>query len=368
MITVVTAATFILGGVTAQHNALLRRQLRFVTLGSIEVVAQVTGAAVAIALALAGAGYWALVAMPAASGLVTAALSFSLSGWLPGLPRRSAGSREMIAFGSNLTGVSLLGYVSKNGDQMLLGYFGGATLLGFYNRAHNLLTLPLSQFLAPMSAATIPVLARLAGAPGEFRAVFRQNAQIVVFLATLSVTATFALAPEMVRFVLGPGWDHVTEIFRIMAPGALIQCTNVCGGWVCTATGKSGRQLRVAAVAAPIYLLGYAVGVHWGATGVAAAFSIVCLSLRVPAVRYLLKDTPIRPREILAMSWKPTVLGVVACALAMVVEWAGMEPGFTSAVGKGISFGVVLLVSHWTGFLSLPVGRIRAKLFASMVR
>lgn len=60
-ITLALAGAFIFGGLTIQHQALLRRQMRFGTLALIEIVSMLIGIAAAIISAWYGAGYWALV-------------------------------------------------------------------------------------------------------------------------------------------------------------------------------------------------------------------------------------------------------------------------------------------------------------------
>src|SRR5579871_14214 len=52
---------FLASGLTVQHWALLRRQMRFVAIAGMETTADLTSFAVSIALAATGAGYWALV-------------------------------------------------------------------------------------------------------------------------------------------------------------------------------------------------------------------------------------------------------------------------------------------------------------------
>jgi len=62
-ITVALAGAFIFSGLTIQHQALLRRHMRFVRLGVIEVVGLLVGVATAIVAAWRGAGYWSLLFM-----------------------------------------------------------------------------------------------------------------------------------------------------------------------------------------------------------------------------------------------------------------------------------------------------------------
>jgi len=61
MIAVVTAIGFLFGGLSVQHEALLRRQMRFFTLSAIALVSMVAGYVVGIVLAWHGVGYWSLV-------------------------------------------------------------------------------------------------------------------------------------------------------------------------------------------------------------------------------------------------------------------------------------------------------------------
>src|SRR3954469_9602329 len=55
------AVGFVASGLTVQHWALLRRQMRFGAIAGMETAADLASFAAAIALAVAGWGYWALV-------------------------------------------------------------------------------------------------------------------------------------------------------------------------------------------------------------------------------------------------------------------------------------------------------------------
>ena len=60
-VTVALAADFIFTGATAQHSALLQRQMRFGTMAMIDIITLLASVTVAIAMAATGLGYWALV-------------------------------------------------------------------------------------------------------------------------------------------------------------------------------------------------------------------------------------------------------------------------------------------------------------------
>jgi PST family polysaccharide transporter len=349
LIALALAATFLIGGLTFQHRALLRRQLRFRDLAVIEVVAMIAGIGTSVAMAFAGFGYWSLVGGNAVNSASICLAVWMCSGWRPGLPVRGSGAGEMLRFGGTLTLSHTLTYLIKNADNVILGFVAGPTLLGFYTKAYSLLTLPLRQFVSPIAAATIPALARLQHSPEAFRALFRQQAQVVFFLAMSAVMFSAVSAEEIVRIMLGPGWDRTAAIFLYLAPGAFISATNVAGSWVCTPCGLVHRQLRVSLFAAPIYVLGFLIGSQWGPEGMAASFSITCAVLRIPIFRYYLRDTPILTRDILMLTLKPAAISSVAAGAALLVNLTDLSHGPALAL-KGLAFAAVLGIATALGW------------------
>jgi PST family polysaccharide transporter len=82
------ALAFIISGATTQHWALLRRQMRFKTIVSIDVGSELLGMTTAVVAALAGVGFWALVAQRLVYTGAVMLATWSTSRWRPGWPRR----------------------------------------------------------------------------------------------------------------------------------------------------------------------------------------------------------------------------------------------------------------------------------------
>src|SRR5260221_8869115 len=97
------APGFLISGLTTQHWALLRRQMRFATIAAVETGAEVAGFTVAIAVALAGEGYWALVAQRLVVPTLALIGSWTLCRWRPGRPRRGTPVGGAVRFGVSLT-------------------------------------------------------------------------------------------------------------------------------------------------------------------------------------------------------------------------------------------------------------------------
>jgi O-antigen/teichoic acid export membrane protein len=150
-------SAFIFGGLTVQHEALLRRQMRLAAVATIEVSSITAGILTAIICAWAGLGYWALVWMNIARAVTNAAGVWLASAWRPGRPVRRSGVRSMLSFGGYLTGFSLVNFFARNLDNILIGRFCGAQSLGFYEKSYSMLLLPLGQITAPITGVAIPL-------------------------------------------------------------------------------------------------------------------------------------------------------------------------------------------------------------------
>jgi O-antigen/teichoic acid export membrane protein len=70
-VTVALSFGFVFNSIGVQHSALLQRQMRFTALAVIGVLSLVVGTAIAIGGAVAGIGYWSLVAMTVSAPLVS---------------------------------------------------------------------------------------------------------------------------------------------------------------------------------------------------------------------------------------------------------------------------------------------------------
>ncbi len=88
---------FILSGLSTQHLALLRRQMRFTALAVVQMTAEIAGLIAAIIAAVMGADYWALVLQRIVWAGWLAAGGWILCRWRPGPPMKLAAVRELFA-------------------------------------------------------------------------------------------------------------------------------------------------------------------------------------------------------------------------------------------------------------------------------
>ncbi|NOY40509.1 MAG: lipopolysaccharide biosynthesis protein [Planctomycetes bacterium] len=359
-ITMVLALGIPVSGLSIQHQALLRRQMRFVALAIVDTVSMLAGIVVAITLAMFGAAYWpeakywALVAMPLTTAVVGAIGVWVACGWRPSGPRRGSGVRPLLSFGGYLTGVNLLSYATLNIDKILIGRVLGAFPLGLYTQAYRLLMLPLQQINVPLTAIAIPVLSRLVDSPDRFRNYYRQGIFLLTAVSMPIVVFSFVAADELVLLVLTPKWADSTVIFRALAPAGFIWTLHVADYWVYLSVGRTDRQFRAWVVGTLLTAIAYVIGVQWGAVGVALALSLVQTVTRFPMLAYCFRGTPIRLADLGAAIWRPALASIVAGLITASLDC--VLPVALSFVARLIASFSVFSASYVLVGIALPGG------------
>jgi O-antigen/teichoic acid export membrane protein len=279
---------FVINGLTTQFEAELTRSMRFSRLAIRDISAAVVAFAVALGLAVAGAGYWALVGQQLALAGASLLGSAVLSGWWPGLPKIRESMGGLLGFGANTMGLQVSAYVASNIDSVFVGRFWGAARLGVYNRAYTLFTLPLQQLTAPLTRVVLPTLSRIRDDALFVRYLVRaQLLNSYILVGTLVVGA--AVAQPLIATTLGPKWSGVVPIFQVLALGGVFQALGYLYYWIFLARGMTGVALRYGILGRAMMVVFLYVGAHfsvigaaWGATAGAALLWILYTMFAVP--------------------------------------------------------------------------------------
>src|SRR5699024_3708603 len=126
------AVVFLINGLSTQLRADLVRRMRFAALAAVDVAAQAVAIGLAVVLASAGAGVWALVAQQVCQAVGLLVGCALLVRWVPARPRRGVPMREFWTFGWNLAASQIVVYVGNNVDKLVIGSWLGAAQLGLY--------------------------------------------------------------------------------------------------------------------------------------------------------------------------------------------------------------------------------------------
>lgn len=348
------SVVIVLGAATAQHMAVMAREMRFRYLATLDMGAYAAGVAGGIAVAVAHHSYLALFAVPLITTLTTAIGAWVGAGFLPLAPQRPPGLRDLLRMGGGIAGFNVFNFVSRNMDNVLIGFAWGKTALGRYDRAYKLLLFPMQQVNAPLARVMIPTLSRLHDDPEQYRRVYLRAIQQLLLITQPGIVFAILTADILVPTLLGPSWAGTAPIFQWLGAAALQQPLVASTNWLFVSQGRSGAYLVWGAFNAATSLAAFLAGLPWGPVGVAAAYSITQILLRGPVMWWLATRTgPVLHRDILSAAGPHALVSGVAAAAVLTVRWSSNLHGIPALMaGATASYSAMVLT-----MLILPPGR-----------
>lgn len=327
------AIVVLLGGASSQLQVNLARRMRFGTLVTTDIAAQLMALAAAIALAWAGAGYWALVAQAVMTAGATLALRWFASGWRPAFFRRGHGAGGMLQTGAYFGVAQLLTFFQSNVDTLVIGARLGATQLGYYNRAYQLLTVPAGRLLDPLTQVVVTALNE-AAARGQDRGRLLLTIQFGVGALVVWVFATAAgVAQFLIPVVLGDSWNPVVPVFQVLAIGGCVWVFNHVSYWAFIVYDGAVHLLRYNLVSKPFAIICILIGSRWGIVGVAWGYVIAMVFSWPLNLAWLQRTSPVRADRFFINGALIILCGAAAGAAAF---------GVSNLIGDVASIGAVL--------------------------
>ncbi|GHH76488.1 lipopolysaccharide biosynthesis protein [Promicromonospora soli] len=337
------AVVFVLSGLVSQFRASLLRGLRFTTVAVVEVLASFTGVCVGIAVAVGTGSYWALVAQQVSVVLVSTVLTIGVAGWRPRLPDRHASVRDQVSYGAHLLGAQIVNFVGMNADTVVVGARFGAVATGLYNRAFQLMMLPVGQLIWPAARVALPVLSRVRHDFGPYvRYVIGGQAVLGHAIVPLLMLLVFLPRP-VVEIVLGSRWLDLMPLVSVLAVAGVFQVLTAIPGWIFMSAGATKSQFRLALCTRPFVIVAVLAGSYWGPMGVAVGYTVATAALWPVSLWWAGRAGEVPVRGVAAGAVRVIVAHAVAGAAAGGLAHLVGSPYPWVSIGVGVVAMVLML-------------------------
>lgn len=261
---------FILTSAGLVAESLLARALDFRKIMVAELASYLLGyAATGIGLAIAGFGVWALVGANLTQRALHSTLCFAFQrhSIVPSVRRREI--LDLATFGSGLTLSRFFHLVGNYGDNAAIGRLLGASALGIYGRAFQLMSVPVQHLGDVIDSVMFPAMSRIQGEKAKLGEVYLRAIGLINLVLLPASVVGVILAPEIVRVVLGAGWEEAIVPLQLLTAAASFKGSiRMCDSLV-RAVGAVFQSAARKAIYAGAIIFGVWAGHFWGLNGVA---------------------------------------------------------------------------------------------------
>ena len=279
----VAALTFLIRPFTNIPRARLTRAMQFKVIALSRLTGMIIGSIISITLALMDMGTWALIYGGLASPLINTALIYYHTRWLPGIRFIPSVARRLGSYGIKMSLNSIILYLRKQTSNLIISHQLGPSLLGLFNKADSLSTLP-AETISGSAYQTV------------FRALSSEQENLdrskYIYRRTIALTAVYVLpfyigllwlAEPFIVTVYGNKWLETALPLQILALSGLFRIISSASGAVIAAQNRLGHEVRIQIETWILLVTGCFVGLPWGIVGIAWGIlpSFAYLALRL---------------------------------------------------------------------------------------
>ena len=246
-----------------------------------DVVTAVVNGVVAIALAWAGWGVWAMVVGHLTEHHGSTAMLWAWSPWWPRFRIRREDWAEIRDFSLNLTAANIAGFLLRNTDSFLVTRFLGADAMGFFSMGERLIR-PTRVAAQTFMSVLNPALARAYDDDARLRRDLLRAAGGVCLVLHPLLVGLFLTADILVPVVLGPRWSGAVVVAQAMVFSAFAVRTVQVPHALFFAKSRTDLILRYTLLQGAALFVAGAIGVQFGLAAAVWALAGRLRPARVP--------------------------------------------------------------------------------------
>ncbi|MEO0532115.1 MAG: oligosaccharide flippase family protein, partial [Planctomycetota bacterium] len=240
---VVLVAALWVGAFRSVPVVLLERQMRFVPLGGIELVEVFVHQAIAVGLAFAGWGVWALAVAMLAKTIVGSVAAYLVSGWRPGLAWDTPTAVRLLSYGLPLQAKAIVLQASRGIPSIVIAPSIGVHAFGLLMWAQNVGTKLLFLF-EPFRRVAFNHLCRTTQDAARSRVYGRYLGLVVTSIGVWAILVD-GLGQSVLLALYGQKWAGGLGAATLIAIAATVNVAGRFANLFLDAIGRPAKSLGV---------------------------------------------------------------------------------------------------------------------------
>lgn len=328
----VMSVLIVFSGLTIVQQAYLQRRLEFRKLAIRANVAALAGGVTGVALALAGAGVWALVTEQLVGAVMALVLLWAVSDWRPRFSYSRSHARDLIGFTSGVFLANVGGFVNRRSDTLLMGIFFAPAVVGIYRLADRAVDSVLELTMRPVGMVSLPHFSKLQRDQLALRSTVGTFIRIAL-LTTLPALLVLAACSDYVLAAIGPEWEIGADAMMLLCVVGIVKGLVHFTGPLLFAVAKPFFRATMlwflAAVSVvTVVVVGVALqndGAEEQLIGMSGARALVSLLVVVPLNLLIIwQVVRLAPATFLPWLWAPLTAGVSSIVAVQALTVSGI--------------------------------------------
>lgn len=246
---------FFISAVNSVQQAYVSRRMIFKKFFFATLLGTIVSSAVGIALAVNGAGVWALVAQVLTNPFIDTIILLISVGWRPHFCFSFERLKALFNYGWKIMCSYLAGTLFGRLSSLMIGARYSAEDLAYYNRGESLPCLVTSNISSTLESVLFPAISTLQDDIEKLKAAVRRSVSLANYVLMPMLFGLAAVAPGLVNVLFTQKWAFAIPFVQFFCLQELTRLLSNINLQVIKACGRSDTLLKIEFIKKPVFLL-----------------------------------------------------------------------------------------------------------------
>ena len=267
-LTRVMSVIVIINALSIVQRTRLTKRIDFKTQTKITLIASIVSGGVGIGMALKGFGVWSLVGQQISNQLMTTVFLWFYNKWIPKLVFSWKSFKELWDFGWKLLASGVIGSLTTDLYNAVIGKCFTPQALGYYTRAHQFSGIFSSNITNIVNRVTFPVLSTIQDDPARLKAAYKRVIKSTMLITFVLMMGLAAVAKPMILVLIGEKWVTSAYYLQIICLYAMMIPLHTINLISIQVVGRSDITLRLRIIKSivgliPIIIAIFGKNIYW---------------------------------------------------------------------------------------------------------
>lgn len=255
-------------------HAMLRRDMRFIALSSLESMSALFSSVLTLFLALWHFGYWSLALGQIIPQVLFTIVICFMAKWVPKIKYNHSLIKPAYDFGVWDFFKSQISYFIDHIDKILIAKFVGSYPLGIYDKSKSISVMPNQVVFMNINSVMFSSFSRSKTNIEDLRQYFRKSMIVISFISYPVFAGFILIAPYFVSTLLGEKWLDMVTPFQLISAGYLFKSFGGTLASFNVGVGNYKKHTMRLLISGLCFVTLCIVFIRYGVVGISLAFMI----------------------------------------------------------------------------------------------
>lgn len=265
---------FFVKSLSGVSEALLQRNMNFNILSVIQIISMIIYAFIAFALAFLGFGAWSIILAIIIQNLFNSIFILIKNPINIFVKPSFNVGKQLLIYGTGFTISRIFNTIANEGDNLVVNKYLGASSLGNYSRAYQILMVPTLILGTIIDKVMFPLLSRYQNDHKSIRKMYIEMLSLILLITSPIIIYTLLNTKELVYVILGSQWSKIVIPLQFLILSLFFRIGYKICDTITYSLGKVYKRTWTQFVYALCVLIGAFFSKNYGIYGVALSTTI----------------------------------------------------------------------------------------------